>query len=814
MITGTAENDSRLISRLTWHLAWRLVGARWRTALGAAVVIALFAAVPSAGLSVARSLRQASVDGAAGANGGFEVAFGSFDRAPELAARLVEVGAVPFRAETVRLSTDAAAVDTALVEVAAPNVVRGSVVEGRAPKAPNEIVVSTAVSSALDVGVGDSVMVERQDGPDPLGVAGAHIIVGVLVRPDRVAEFGATISLPDHPEFSDDLTTGYWLDWADLDRPDIDQLSVRSSTMMRSASARADDLQLIVGVRTRVVNQFWIPAGVIGVAFVTALVGQLWKRRHREDHLGMIAAGCTRRTSGATLQLALVMALSPGIGVGWGVGWAIVWVLRRRLAPLNGQYWLSVPSPGLVLWLIMTVVGLAFAAIFSWVRPDRAPAYARRPAFTMSFIAAVVAMMVGLVLVVERRVSTIPVVSGLGTALLVTGAATLALAVLGRLGSGAVAGFRSRACRVSSVTLVVGLLVALVGSAVIAQLRQQSAESLQGMTSEFDNLPTGSLQIERLRLHDADEIRSSFEDIGGTAWVFQLFPEHLSVGPDNVRVVTPDVARCFADATKNGPVPFDACPDSPVKSRVGIGEPGAETVAAPRAIQDGVTGIITWNGVSGLVTSAQVVTAQPTAEHSSWLVDAVLSGPEAERLQPAAATPVATMALLRFADYSESQKARVRSVIDQRAGYALVNETTGADDHGLGAIALTLSTAIGLVLGLGIAILWFLVLRNDIRAYVVLNQFSRRRRLATARLVAIPVAVVTASALVAIGGNAAAMRRTFAAVALTVSPIDILAMSGPGIGMVLGTLVAAWMFVRSTVQRLAPERHTDQIGAV
>lgn len=270
-----------------------------------------------------------------------------------------------------------------------------SVVEGRAARAPTEIVLSRTVAAGTQLGVGDTVPVtsafEESGSPVPAKVVGIVDVAGdpryaagtpaVFTTAAGVSELTGTKGWDEIPVVAstDEGTTSAAIRSA-LDAKGAD-LTVRSAT------EHADEKVTEFTGGTDFLAAFFLAFAVIAL-FVSAIViantfSILLARRARETAM-LRAVGSTRAQ---VIRSALAESLVVGVvfsAIGVLVGIAMAWGLARVGSSLAGdslpELVFSVPVRAVLVPLVVGVIVVLVAALRPVIRSSRvAPLEALRP---------------------------------------------------------------------------------------------------------------------------------------------------------------------------------------------------------------------------------------------------------------------------------------------------------------------------------------------------------------------------------------------------------------------------------------------------
>lgn len=292
------------------------------------------------------------------------------------------------------------------------------VLEGRAPRAPTEIALSTTVASGSQLEVGDRAPVTPADGESGAPVQAK--VVGIIDVADDPRYAGGTPAVFATPEGVTDLTGAKgWEEISAVATTDeaTAATAVRSAletkgadVTVRTASDHADEKVTEFTGGTDFLAIFFLAFAVIAL-FVSAIViantfSILLARRARETAM-LRAIGSTR---GQVIRSALAESLVVGVVfsvVGVLVGIAMAWGLARAGSSLAGdalpEIVFTVPARAVIVPIVVGVVVVLVAALRPVLRSSRvAPLDALRPdaAITVGSRSGRVRIVLGLALIV------------------------------------------------------------------------------------------------------------------------------------------------------------------------------------------------------------------------------------------------------------------------------------------------------------------------------------------------------------------------------------------------------------------------------
>ena len=292
------------------------------------------------------------------------------------------------------------------------------VLEGRAPRAPTEIALSTTVASGSQLEVGDRTQVMAADGESTTPVQAR--VVGIIDVADDPRYAGGTPAVFATPEGVTSLTGAKgWEEISVVASTDEATAtgSVRSAldaegadVAVRTASDHADEQVTEFTGGTDFLAIFFLAFAVISL-FVSAIViantfSILLARRARETAM-LRAVGSTR---GQVIRSALVESLVVGatfsvvgVLVGIAMAWGLAWAGSSLAGDALPDLVFTVPTRAVVVPIVVGTLVVLVAALRPVLRSSRvAPLEALRPdaAITARSTSGRIRIALGLVLVV------------------------------------------------------------------------------------------------------------------------------------------------------------------------------------------------------------------------------------------------------------------------------------------------------------------------------------------------------------------------------------------------------------------------------
>lgn len=562
-------------------------------------------------------------------------------------------------------------------ELAAPALVRvttaddlhlGVVVEGQRPSRPGDVLVTSSIARALDLGPGSTAELSIDGAP-----AAAARVTGVTRDPADQAS-ATVIHLAD-PAATDATGFTRWLSDTDFyDHEELQPYLDRRSASYQSldslvASALLAQPQYLSAMRGLPLGAALL-VGVLLVSFTTLLMTQL-----RPDATALQAAGMTARAAYGRIVLVASLAVIAGVLAGLALTATVLFLARRRISSWFGQDWVGVEIDLALASRLLLVVCLGGALTLVAVRlaPVLRQALTRRSARarprTWATAATVVAVAAGVALTWSLVAATRPGSGDAAWLVAPWAAVVLAAALPFALGPLLVTDLRP-ATRALANRVSGGLRPAAAVAAVIAVgaglwSAQTTRSAADGEALSSPLVPAGSFVISDAPVEANDTLAQIYDERGGEQLLrFALLDER----EQDLRVTSTALVSCAQDVPGGNlaEVPESCWPAAdktaaPVNV-VMIGEPGSTPRADPGLVRDGQVGLMLFTGDDGSVARFATTDAAADPTLGGNLPGLVLP-PESPVLQDFGAQPSGTelVALLDYTALQPEDQLYVRS---------------------------------------------------------------------------------------------------------------------------------------------------------
>ena len=638
-------------------LVRKLLRHHWKMALLLASLTASIT-TPLVALEIVTATTRAAIEQSADSSmGGYRYALQVVDKAAVNPVFAHRDDLVFVRDEPGEVASDDAAVDVTVRTVRDPGVALGVLVEGVWPSASDEVVISRAVSEALDSGVGDDVT---------LSSIRRATVVGIAASPADRAErsafgFDAGLTL--------DAATILLTNSEVLRDPEVRSLGDRRLFTLRTAALATDQSGVVsTSLIMRGLSVPWPVGAVILLAVVLPVMGLL-AVRSRSDIDSMVAAGMDRTRAGRVFGLAALLSVFCAVVLATGAAVLVVSTMSSEIASVVGQDWLSVSLPvrsmaGLVTLSLAGValagvglpsLGLGQVGVLRWrprVRRTRAGVLAG------AWILVVGLWMLGVVPWIVAAawggVTSCLFPAAVGYPRRLDGSAAARRRVVQAVS-------RSMLPVVLPSVLIVWLATSVSADAIH---ESQSAVSMSGMPQ-----PAGSLLAYEIPRDAAASAISEYRRLGGAEVVEYMLPAESAA---RVRAASATLVRCMQEAgTRNVmSVPPECVPMDSVSPMNLIALTGGSdgVVADPTLISDGGIGVITFSGDSPDATGLGSVAARPDPLLGGNMPGAVVGAGSAFAVEHGlAASDSRLVAFLDFSELSVRDQARFRAALSRIA---------------------------------------------------------------------------------------------------------------------------------------------------
>jgi hypothetical protein len=636
----------------------------------------------------------------------------------------------------------------------------GVLLRGERPRTEDEVTVSEAVRSDLDLDVGDELVLESPGS----GTPSTRTVSGVTVDPaDRTTRAVVGIA----PITSGDATI--WLARDDpYANPELRlDLDLRAMTYTRVASV-ADERQHDLPPAVTALRHLPLGLGVLLAVVAVGLVAAAAPRAMR-DASSLQAAGLSPRRSWTPILTLATGCLLLGEVAGFLVAGAVADSTREPLSSVFGQYW---TAAGVPLDVVVIVLGATAAAcaLSPWPVRRLHAALTRKSRFSWrtsawTRVAAATTFVAGAGLLAWAalgRARTVPEE--------VVMAAPVAAVVVGAALPVAVSGLVSRGCGAATTTtlrVMVGLMLpAVVGVATLTTAAGVVASRVHHEADvASERLGTiqapGSLSLHEVPDRAAESIVTSYRDLGGTDVSQYLLPdERTSQG----RVTPPGVVECVRESglerLSDVPLGCYGSPSAPLNLIAASTDPSAEVLAAPEMVRDGRVGILQLRSGTDVIESVTTVAATPDPALGGNLPGLVVpEGFDATGSITLVGGGTRMMVLHDFGTLDPVDQSRVRATVARVASAAQVIDSSRGDVPSRRRAAATAGSlavaavafALMLVAGAG-AILGS---RRVADALDAVGAGGRFRRALVGRMLVVPVSAMAVSAAAVAASNAA-----------------------------------------------------------
>ncbi|WP_162598670.1 hypothetical protein [Nocardioides gilvus] len=585
-----------------------------------------------------------------------------------------------------------------------PGLPLGNLLRGERATAPLSVTVSRAAAEALDVDIGDRVALREPD-----LTRDEVVITGITVNSGNVGELSVVLSDPALRP----AEASVWLSDRDpYEVADLRQSLDAYTATFRTVANLADDARTQLPAGLGRLRHLPLGLGFLLTLMLTGLAATMWGTV-RFDVAALVGAGVSqRRAWGYAVRIATVTLVVAEL-IGAGMALAVMRLVREPLSGLFGQYWMGVEVP----WAhIVVVVGLTAATGASWQALRSGGRWLRSKRPTRAWSTGRVwglGVVPGLLLLVLAGVSRLGPdidegsrLAPLGAVLLAASLPSLIFALVRRtlpldfrrLGAHLGRGLQW-SCAVAGV-------VAVLSASHVARANHDTLV-FQGESGALQ--PSGSMLILDVPTATADALVREYASLGGAGARQLKLADETRHG---VRVSSSGLVDCLdqAGAGANPNELPETCYPQGSRSPINIVALD-DHAAAPSA--DG--GLVEGSTVGLLVFKAQTDDVSRTGRVRAS-ADASLGGnmpglviPEDSELAKEyglVASGNQLVALTKFRQLSEADRAHMRARVAQLAPAAQVSEATGdegyARQRAIGVLVALLGTGLcGLVLLLG-----------------------------------------------------------------------------------------------------------------
>ena len=548
-----------------------------------------------------------------------------------------------------------------------PSLRLGVLVQGEWPHQPGDVVVSESVTTALNIGPGDSVRLRA--GP----IHTRARVVGLSVDPANKRARTAAFLLPTG---SQEFVASRWLRDADF----YDAPGLRTFLDRRTATYQSLD-SLLAGAaqhRPHFISALrFVPVGVglvLGVVFFAAIsvFGQRWAR----DVDTLVASGMSPAAAWRHLVTLITGSVIVGEIVGMGAVMAGLQHYRDPVSSWFGQDWVSVAVPWREALAVLAITVVAALAVLPLVRlilwaAGRLVEPARQKRRIVTPVAVSLGSVAAIMWLITVRSALSPQSEGAPALipLATVMAAAVPFSIAPALGWGTPAASRSLVLHLLTGMRPVAAAAAVAVLTTSTWAAQTTAEANAGEAASSPLEPPGSFVISAIPDSAIPTLQRTYAGHGGERLVTYAIPDE-SVA--RLRVSSPELVTCMAEAKAPSPsmLPDTCFPQqslAPVNT-VMIGRSGTAPVADPSLIEEGSVGLLLFRGSDGRATRLADTAARPDPVLGGNLPGLVVP-PDGDVAHEFDLVPggTSTAVLLDFSTLTPHEQLRMRSAVARLA---------------------------------------------------------------------------------------------------------------------------------------------------
>ncbi|MEJ5944204.1 hypothetical protein WDZ17_02715 [Pseudokineococcus basanitobsidens] len=628
------------------------------------------------------------------------------------------------------------------------------------------LAVSAALATALDLGVGDAVVVTAAGvDPVPTTVEGVYT---VPAAPQTLSAVGAQVLPPG-------TGTPRWLaDDAYVNGPDglmrVDQQTF-DGMRLGGMQGAAENAQATLDADQLVPLQAAVPVAIPIVLTIWTALAAGAVTRWRHAILGLQGLGLTLGDRRRVLRGALGVPVLAGVAGGALAGNLVIFTGYRFLGRVVDHAWVAGAASAvrLSIFYAVVVVGALLATrlvVRQLTEPARLPdTRARRWRTWAPYPVAACGL-----LVLATTDTGSPQLFGqvaVGTGLLVLALPPMVVPVLWRRAHRRPA-TRAVMTHYGRTVIALGAAAAVTAASAGFVAAIFHATLVSDQASYHPSQPVGSVVVDDLAPSTVQVATAQWRALGGTGTPRMVASP--ADGGAQLWVVTPSDGACLQaqvgqrfDAGSPGTTQCSSGPDqalvypqdvAPTLGESSAASAGAEVLAAPYLITGGKVSLVELTA-DRVVASVRTVTAAPDGDLGNNLPGAVLS-PDSPSAPLAATTGRQVLLLPGVTRMIEQAQAQIGPTLTALAPAAQVSTETGFDDGGAG-LVIILTALIGCLVVITLVLLAGLVTAStaeDTRRALAAELGAPRRArtlLAAGTTAALPVAMTAAVVVVAAG---------------------------------------------------------------